>query len=86
MRDATVMTPAEIRMAAHDAILRELGMVGLIRFMQDQSLGSGDYTRDRANWLPDYQSVEELIAETRTTVKGMRERGELGAIGGSGLL
>jgi hypothetical protein len=71
------MTPAQIREAAHSAILKELGVVGLVRYLQDQSMGSGDYTRDRLNWLPEYQSVDEMMADLQAKAQVLRERGEL---------
>jgi len=55
---------AELRRAAYRAIARELGPSGLIRFIQDRSNGSGDYTRDRHTWLPK-KSVEELASDIR---------------------
>jgi hypothetical protein len=54
------MTPAQIREAAHEAIVREIGYAGFIRYLQDTSLGSGDYTRDRWNWLPRHDSAEDF--------------------------
>jgi len=70
MKTAMVMTPAEIREAAHDAIVRELGVVGLIRYLQDTSMGSGDYTRDRHQWLDKYKNLDDLWAD----IEAARER------------
>ncbi len=77
MKSVRGMTPAQIREAAHEAIAKELGVVGLIRYLQDQSLGSGDYTKDRHNWLPKYGSVEEMMADLRTKAETMRDRGDI---------
>lgn len=57
------MTPAQVREAAHEAIIKELGVSGLVRYLKDQSLGSGDYTRDRHAWLPAFTSSEELFGD-----------------------
>lgn len=51
-RDTGKMTPAEIREAAYQAIVRELGPSGLFRFIQDFTLGNGDYVKDRRGFLP----------------------------------
>lgn len=46
------MTLEQIRINGLAALTRELGVVGMIRFLQQFETGSGDYTRDRYNWLP----------------------------------
>ena len=42
----------EIRTIGFEALLRELGPAGAIRFIQQYETGSGDYTRDRRKILP----------------------------------
>lgn len=59
--NATTMTQDEIVRTGLDALLRELGSVGLIRFLQQLETGSGDYTAERHQWL-DGLSIEELWA------------------------
>lgn len=49
----------EIRQAGVDALLRALGPVGMVRFLQQYTRGHGDYTRDRQEWLGN-ESVDEL--------------------------
>ncbi len=56
---ATVLTPLEIRVRGFEALLRELGAAGAVRFIQQYESGRGDYTRDRHTWLR-AQSVREL--------------------------
>jgi hypothetical protein len=51
-----------------EALARELGMVGMIRFLQQFETGHGDYTKDRRQWLDD-QDLD-------TIVKRIRERRE----------
>ena len=52
----------EIRRAGLEAIHRELGPVGLIRFLQEFELGSGDYTAERAE-LVGHLTVKEICDE-----------------------
>lgn len=45
--DVFTATPEEIRRAGLEAIARELGPVGLARFLQHYEGGRGDYTAER---------------------------------------
>lgn len=69
MRAVHDMTPAQIREAAHEAIIREMGVTGLIRYLQDQSLGSGNYVQDRWKWLPKYETVDQLWNDMEASTK-----------------
>lgn len=62
MKNIRDMTPEEIRNAGLEALERELGVVGMVRFLQQFEKGSGDYTKDRYNWLRD-EDAENLIRE-----------------------
>jgi hypothetical protein len=42
--DGNTATPAELRRAGIDALLRTLGPVGMARFLQQFDPGHGDYT------------------------------------------
>jgi hypothetical protein len=53
------LTLSEIRTLGLEALLRELGPEGTIRFIQQYETGRGDYTRNRRKWLPK-KSVKEL--------------------------
>lgn len=53
---------SQIRTIGFEALLRELGPAGAIRFMQQYETGSGDYTRDRRKILPK-KSVREIGGE-----------------------
>jgi hypothetical protein len=55
----TYLTLSEIRTIGFEALLRELGPAGTIRFIQQYEMGRGDYTRDRKKWLPK-KSVREI--------------------------
>lgn len=53
------LTPYEIRTIGFEALLRELGPAGAIRFIQQYESGHGDYTRNRKKLLPK-KSVREI--------------------------
>lgn len=54
------MTLEQIRVAGMKVLSRELGLVGMIRFMQQFETGYGDYSRDRHQWLDD-QDMETVL-------------------------
>ena len=56
----TTMTLNEIQQTGLAALSRELGPVGMIRFLQMFETGYGDYTQERALWLKE-QSVEDIM-------------------------
>ena len=53
------LTLYEIRTIGFDALVRELGPAGAIRFIQQYESGRGDYTRNRKKLLPK-KSVHEV--------------------------
>lgn len=57
---AQTMTLEQIRVNGLAALERELGLVGMIRFLQQFEPGTGDYTHDRYRWLPDVE-VDTLV-------------------------
>lgn len=63
----------EIRTAGLEALLRDLGPDGLIRFLRQFGVGSGDYTRDRHRLLPD-GDLDELASEIRASRKRTNRR------------
>lgn len=62
MKNIRDMTPEEIRNAGLEALERELGVVGMVRFLQQFEKGTGDYTKERYDWLRD-EDAENLIRE-----------------------
>ncbi len=50
----------EIRRAGLEALHRELGPVGMIRFLQQFGMGSGDYTAER-DQIVGNPSVREIL-------------------------
>ncbi len=61
------MTPEQIRLAGLAALARELGPVGMVRFLQQFETGSGDYSVDRHRWLGKQRvrTLPEMIRQRR---------------------
>jgi len=53
----------EIRRKGLEALRRELGRAGMIRFLQQFETGQGDYARERHSWV-DRTSLDEILAAT----------------------
>lgn len=70
------MTPQQIRVAGLAALSRELGLVGMIRFMQQFELGQGDYSKDRHQWLDKYtvDDIAKMVHEKKGTYKTGKKR------------
>lgn len=66
----STMTLNEIRQKGLEVLSRELGPVGMIRFMQQFETGAGDYSLERHEWLQDqtvegiYQRIKERRLES----------------------
>jgi hypothetical protein len=58
------MTPDEIQRQGLEALRERLGRAGMIRFLQQFETGSGDYARERHEWV-DRMSLEELVAKAK---------------------
>jgi hypothetical protein len=54
----------EIRLTGLKALSRELGPVGLIRFLQQFETGYGDYTAERHTWLKE-RSISEIVEDIK---------------------
>ena len=65
------MTLMQIRSAGLQALARELGPVGMVRFLQQYETGKGDYARDRHEWLDglDAQTIANEMLGRRKTGK-----------------
>ena len=61
------MTLEEIRVSGLKALDRELGPVGMVRFLQQSETGFGDYSVERHRWLgeQDVQTLAEKIRRSR---------------------
>jgi len=64
-----VMTLEQIRLTGLRALSRDLGPVGLVRFLQQFETGQGDYTAERHQWLGE-RTVQDLAQE----IERRRER------------
>lgn len=65
----TTMSLEEIRRAGLEALERELGPVGMVRFLQQFDTGSGDYTAERAELLG-----KPTVAQLGEALQRMREQ------------
>jgi hypothetical protein len=54
-------TLEEIRKAGLEALRQRLGRAGMIRFLQQYEMGSGDYASERRAWV-DRLSLDDLRA------------------------
>ena len=61
MINAQSMSLKELEKAGLAVLARELGPVGLVRFLQLFETGQGDYTAERHEWLDD-QTLDEVLA------------------------
>jgi hypothetical protein len=56
----------EIRIRGFEVLVKNLGPADAIRFMQSYTHGSGDYTKERKDWLEkDFDKVVKGIVEER---------------------
>ena len=64
---SSTMTLDQIRRAGIEALARELGPTGMVRFLQQFETGSGDYTLDRHEWLDrmDIRVIARKIRQRR---------------------
>ena len=60
MIDVQTMSLKEVEKTGLAVLARELGPVGLSRFLQIFETGYGDYTAERHAWLDD-QSLDEIL-------------------------
>ncbi len=69
--NAQAMSLEQIRIAGMEALVRELGIVGMIRFLQQFETGHGDYSKDRHQWLDnqDLDTIVKRIQEKREVSK-----------------
>jgi len=63
------MTLEQIRFAGLEALARELGLVGMARFLQQFETGKGDYTKERHVWLDGFD-----VKNITTGIQQQREK------------
>lgn len=62
------LSPAYIRKLGLEALTKELGPLGMVRFLQQFEGGIGDYTREREQWLKE-ATVKSVVKEIKKTRK-----------------
>ena len=66
---------AEITEQATAILIREMGVVDALRFLSQIRGGSGDYTKERSQWLDDL-SMEQISSGIKAKrPKGRRSKG-----------
>ena len=70
--NAQMMSLEQIRIAGMEALARELGIVGMVRFMQQFETGHGDYSKDRHKWLDD-QAMDTVVRRIQEKRKVYRK-------------
>lgn len=65
--DVQTLNPTIARRAGMEALAKALGPVGMVRFLQQIEMGSGDYTKEREELLKG-MSVKSIVKE----IKGRR--------------
>ena len=60
------MTLSQIREKGVEVLRQQLGVVDMVRFLQQTELGWGNYTEERHQWLgdPDIDKVAQKIQAT----------------------
>ena len=66
---AKIRTMAEINREAEAILIREMGVVAALRFLNQFRAGAGNYTSERGQWL-DELSLHQIAAE----IKGRRRK------------
>ncbi len=59
-----MMSLEQIRVAGLEVLARELGVVGMVRFLQQFETGYGDYSKERHAWV-DGQDVDAIFKRIR---------------------
>ena len=76
MMNGQTMSLEQIRIAGMEALARELGIVGMVRFLQQFETGHGDYSKDRHEWLDQYSmaDIAKLVQEKKAARKQRRQK------------
>ena len=67
--NAQTLSLNEIRRTGIEALTEKLGTVGMIRFLQQNETGYGDYTKERENLLGN-PSLEDIYNEIKNIKMG----------------
>lgn len=60
--------PVILRKMGLEALCKSLGPLGMVRFLQQYEVGTGDYTKERDFWLKDI-NIESIAIELRNRRK-----------------
>ena len=64
------MTLAELRKQGYQALVDSLGVVGMLRFLQQLEVGHGDYTAERHQWLDELTLADfQRYLQQKKTIK-----------------
>ena len=76
MIDTATATLEEIRRAGGEALRRELGVVGMVRFHQQFETGAGDYTEERQQVVgtAGVRALAEQIQREENRIAAPRDR------------
>lgn len=66
--DVQTLNPTIVRKAGLEALAKALGPVGMVRFLQQFEIGSGDYTKERERLL-EGMSVKSIVREIKSRRK-----------------
>ncbi|AFZ54699.1 MULTISPECIES: hypothetical protein [Cyanobacterium] len=67
------MIPTELKQKGYQVLVKELGQVDTIRFLQEMGWGNGDYTKERQDTLKNttraefWCEIEEMRKEQKPT-------------------
>lgn len=64
MRQISNLTPMEIQKAGWEALKKQLGLVGALKFLLQYEKGEGDYTKLRKELFKN-ETVESLIGKMK---------------------
>ncbi|MBI4746243.1 MAG: hypothetical protein HY786_06855 [Deltaproteobacteria bacterium] len=63
--DIQTLNPNVVRKAGLEALAKTLGPVGMVRFLQQFEMGSGDYTKEREELLGG-MDVKSIVKEIKS--------------------
>jgi hypothetical protein len=78
-----ITDPVELRRKGFTALVASLGWVNAVRFIQHYEAGQGDYTRERHQFLPDWDAAK-LVREAREVASRSAASGEPTRLGEAG--
>ena len=62
---------AELTAQGTEILIREMGIVDALRFLNQYRPGSGDYTKERGRWLNEL-SLEQIVSGIKASRKRRR--------------